>query len=120
MIGIDLAAPISHLIKFVIELCQFIASLDFKKVVRNVLGTMQVVKKSSLAPSNFARSFTLLINRKKNNNTRTPPHMEHSENVVIDMTSVLNTTTESSQSNQTYEEFPQNVLPPFNLCECGA
>ena len=44
--------------------------------------------------------------------------MEHSENVVIDMTSVLNTTTESSQSNQTYEEFPQNVLPPFNLCEC--
>lgn len=37
MIGIDLAAPISHLIKFVIELCQFIASLNFQKVVRNVL-----------------------------------------------------------------------------------
>jgi len=38
------------------------------------------------------------------------------ENFIIDMTSVLNTTTESVQSyNQTYEELPLNVLPPFNV-----
>ena len=44
--------------------------------------------------------------------------MEHLENFIIDMTSVLNTTTESVQSyNQTYEELPLNVLPPFNVCE---